>query len=323
MGRPLVSVIIPTYNREKYVVKAIDSVLSQAFKDYEIIVVNDGSTDGTKDNLKSYGDKIKYIYQDNSGVSAARNEGIRRAKGEWVAFLDSDDEWLPDYLLQHMERLMLLPHVYTSMMNSIEVSIDGKKVNIFEQKKLLNKFKENDYLTISKPLRFVIKHHLTTLPTIVMKREILLKAGLFDTRLTIAEDLDLIARMAIQGSLGICKQPMYIIYRRDESTDSLAKQLFDKGILSRKSFDIVYEKLINDENLTRLEKLTVNRVRSSNKRSIANLLLRSGEKYKARAYFKEAARIYPSIASLLKYLLSFLPTNIALSFILKGKQVKP
>ena len=103
MKIPRVSVIIPTYNREEYVVKAIDSVLGQKFDDYEFIVVDDGSTDNTKEIVNKYGDMIRYIYQHNSGVSAARNTGIKLAKGEWVAFLDSDDEWRPDYLLTQIE----------------------------------------------------------------------------------------------------------------------------------------------------------------------------------------------------------------------------
>ena len=100
---PKVRVIIPTYNRESYVPKPIDSFLCQAFEEYEIIVVDDGSKDDTKEVLKMYGDKIKYIYQDNSGVAAARNTGINASTGEWTAFLDSYDEWAPAYLSFQME----------------------------------------------------------------------------------------------------------------------------------------------------------------------------------------------------------------------------
>ena len=88
-----VSVIIPTYNRSHCLGDAIDSVLAQTHKNLEIIVVDDGSTDGTKDIVRSYGWPVKYIYQTNQGVSAARNRGIKEARSEWIAFLDSDDEW--------------------------------------------------------------------------------------------------------------------------------------------------------------------------------------------------------------------------------------
>jgi len=91
MNAPIVSVIIPTYNRALCLGDAIDSVLSQSFKDYELIVVDDESHDGTDEVVKAYGEDVTLIRQENSGASAARNAGIRAAKGGWVAFLDSDD----------------------------------------------------------------------------------------------------------------------------------------------------------------------------------------------------------------------------------------
>src|SRR3989344_8773435 len=96
----MISVIIPTYNRALMVKRAIESVLAQSYENFEIIVADDGSTDDTKEALSGYinSGKIKYIFQDNAGPGAARNAGIKHAKGELVAFLDSDDEWVPDKL---------------------------------------------------------------------------------------------------------------------------------------------------------------------------------------------------------------------------------
>src|SRR5215831_13870333 len=92
---PFFSVIIPTYNRATCVGRAIESVLRQTFQDYELIVVDDGSTDKTAEVVRQYGERIVFVSQPNRGVSAARNAGVSRAAGDWVAFLDSDDEWLP------------------------------------------------------------------------------------------------------------------------------------------------------------------------------------------------------------------------------------
>jgi len=99
---PIVSVIIPTYNREKYIKKALDSVFFQSFKDFEIIVVDDGSTDNTKSVLEPYikERKIKYIYQQNLKVSKARNNGIKNSSGKYIALLDSDDYWLDSKKLE-------------------------------------------------------------------------------------------------------------------------------------------------------------------------------------------------------------------------------
>ena len=93
-----VSVIIPTFNRKNFVPKAIESVLKQSYKKYEIIIVDDGSGDGTQDYVGSNFPMVRLISQSNRGVSAARNTGILHSKGDWIAFLDSDDQWLPKKL---------------------------------------------------------------------------------------------------------------------------------------------------------------------------------------------------------------------------------
>ena len=111
MESNLVSVIIPTYNRAKLLSRAINSVLNQTYKNVEIIVVDDGSTDNTEEVLKSFNDeKIKYIrHEKNKGASAARNTGIKVARGEYIAFLDDDDEWLKDKLKKQVETIKNLP----------------------------------------------------------------------------------------------------------------------------------------------------------------------------------------------------------------------
>lgn len=96
--QPTVSVIIATYNRAHYVAETIDSVLSQKFRDFELIVVDDGSTDNTRELLRRYGDRLRFYCQENRGPSAARNLGVRHARGEWIAIQDSDDLCRPNHL---------------------------------------------------------------------------------------------------------------------------------------------------------------------------------------------------------------------------------
>ena len=95
---PAISVVIATFNRANYLPATIDSVLNQSFKDFELIVVDDGSTDNTQEVLEPYGSRLKYLYQPNGGASAARNLGVRHAHGAWIAFQDSDDLSLPNHL---------------------------------------------------------------------------------------------------------------------------------------------------------------------------------------------------------------------------------
>ena len=105
----LVSVIIPTFNRALYLRDAIDSVLGQTVRDYEILVVDDSSTDNTRDLILSYKDKVRYICQEHKERAAARNRGIREARGHYIAFLDSDDMWLPTHLEECLKSLCKSP----------------------------------------------------------------------------------------------------------------------------------------------------------------------------------------------------------------------
>lgn len=108
----MVSVVIPIYNREKLIFKSVQSVLNQTYSDLEIIVVDDGSTDNTRDVVMGIGDpRVRYIYQKNSGACAARNNGVMHARGKYIAFHDSDDIWYPDKLRQQVVVLDLQPQV--------------------------------------------------------------------------------------------------------------------------------------------------------------------------------------------------------------------
>lgn len=103
--QPLITILIPVYNGERFVKDAIDSALAQTYTNFEILVVNDGSTDNTEKILKSYGEKIRYITKKNGGVSTALNVGIENMRGEWLSWLSHDDRYLPDKLLHQVKRL--------------------------------------------------------------------------------------------------------------------------------------------------------------------------------------------------------------------------
>ena len=104
-GGMKISVIIPTFNRKKILSRAIQSVINQSLSPFEILIIDDGSNDGTEEWVKENFQNIKYVYQNNRGVSSARNIGIENANGDWVAFLDSDDEWLPNKLHEQVKAI--------------------------------------------------------------------------------------------------------------------------------------------------------------------------------------------------------------------------
>ena len=106
------SIIIPTFNRKSFLRVAIDSVLAQTYENFELIIVNDGSTDSTKDMIKTYSDpRIVYVYQENQGVSSARNTGLSKATGNFIAFLDSDDKWVKEKLAKSVEYIGKYPNI--------------------------------------------------------------------------------------------------------------------------------------------------------------------------------------------------------------------
>src|ERR1035437_2389504 len=264
MKTPFVSVIIPTYNRGKYVANAIESVLSQTYGDYEVIVVDDGSTDNTKENLKRYGDRIKYIYQDNSGVSSARNAGIMHATGEWISFVDSDDEWNGEYLSTQILQIKKFPHAVAHIMNGVTIFADGNRSNLFAETKLMDRFKTKQCLILEKPLSIIVKYGSWFLDASIVRRDILLRAGLFDTHLSIAEDIDVFARVALEGPFTICRRELVEAYRREESFDSLSAQSVKRGIYRYRAFGKVYTNLLSSQGLTRVEKVAISRTLSSN-----------------------------------------------------------
>src|SRR3990172_11149387 len=132
---PKVSVIIPTFNCEEYIEETLSSVLFQTFTDFEVIVVDDGSTDNTIKVIKPYLDKISYIQKDNGGQGSARNLGISLAKGEYLAFLDSDDLWLPDKLSLQVGYMENNPNVSLTFTDAVAFEErKGHKEKIFEWK---------------------------------------------------------------------------------------------------------------------------------------------------------------------------------------------
>jgi glycosyltransferase involved in cell wall biosynthesis len=323
MANPMVSVIIPTFNRENYVTKAIDSVLAQTYPDYEIVVVDDGSTDNTKEVIRKYKDKIRYLYQKNQGVSSARNSGIKASRGEWIAFLDSDDEWFPDYLLYQVDQIKktLGPRVYIT--NALTLSEDGTISNYFEQNNISSLFKGASSLTINKPLLFVIKYRLASLITVLMKKDIVIEAGKFDERLSILEDYDLFARMSLLSSFVFINKELVYIIRRKEAINNLTSQLYSNSMRCRRASEIIYKHIRKNPGLSIKERLTVNRILSANQRALGNLVFNMGKLSEARHHYKEAMLICPSIRSVPKYFISLFPGKIASSFIGKGSDDVP
>jgi hypothetical protein len=179
---PRVSVIIPTYNCARYLGRAIDSALTQTYKDYEIVVLDDGSTDDTKDVAMQYGGKITYLYQQNRGLAAARNQAISKASGELLAYLDADDMWYPEKLERQVAFLDVHPEcgIVHSEMSIINEQDEILHVRFYEE----TKRPVPQGHCVQQLLR---RCHIQPL-TVVERRNSYDRVGGFDERLVVCED---------------------------------------------------------------------------------------------------------------------------------------
>lgn len=303
--RPSVSVIIPAYNRARYVTIAIDSVLAQTYKDYEIIVVDDGSTDHTQEVLIPYTNQARCFHQQNSGVSAARNLGIQQARGEWIAFLDSDDEWVPDKLSIQMEHVLNKDELCVHVTNHSISLHNGGRSNYFRVTGC-EQFVE-DKLIIDRPLEYQIRYGLARVPCMMARRQALMNAGLFDTGLTIYEDQDLMCRLALQGAWGVSKRELVNVHRRDERIINLSQQRKLESIRSQGALVYLYEKLRQSNGLTAKERFLVIKRLSSCWAALGMELLKEKKELEARRILLRSMAEVPSVKSVLRYLLSRLP----------------
>ncbi len=208
---PLVSAIIPTYNRAAFLREAIDSVLAQTERDFELIVVDDGSSDETRSLCGSYGDKLRYFFQSPRGVSAARNSGLRQARGRWVAFLDSDDLWAPNKLARQVEWMAAHPEILLCYTDEIWIR-RGRRVN---QKKIHHKAGGWIY-PLCLPLCLISPS------SVLMRRELFEQAGVFDEALPICEDYDLWLRLTARFEAGFIAAPL--ITKRGGHQDQLSQR---------------------------------------------------------------------------------------------------
>jgi len=211
---PQVSVILPTYNRAHFLKEALESLTLQTFKDLEVVVVDDGSTDGTADIIKTYSSKINLrplVLTRNYGVSRARNEGIRLSQTPWVSFLDSDDIWMPRKLEIQMKYLEKNPDVQICQTEEIWVR-NGRRVNP------MKKHEKRGGSIFERCLELCVVSPSAT----VLSRKLLDEVGLFDEDLPACEDYDLWLRISSRHPIGLIPEPL--ITKRGGHADQLSRK---------------------------------------------------------------------------------------------------
>jgi len=242
--KPKVSIIIPTYNVAQYITEALDSVLAQTFADYEIIVINDGSPDTPEleQVLEPYLKHIIYAKQENRGVSGARNTGLRLARADFVAQLDPDDAWMPDYLEVQMPIIESDPAIDVLYPNAVifgDTSQSGKELMSF--------MPSTGEVTFQR----LISQECNVITCVTARRESFFRAGLFDEDLRCSEDFDLWLRIIKQGGRIAYHRQILARYRRRQGSHT------SDPIWTCQNFLKVLEKAERILNLTASEQQTL------------------------------------------------------------------
>ncbi len=204
----MISVVIPLYNKEKSIASTLQAVLNQTFTDYEIVIVNDGSTDNSVAEVeKVQDDRIRLIHQQNAGVSAARNRGIEEAKGDLIAFLDADDEWKPEYLATQYHLFQKYPECSVFACNYEFRDVSGKvtptlihKLPFVGEDGILS-----NYFEVAS-----CSHPPLWTSAVMVKKQAMQAIGGFPLGIKSGEDLLTWARLAVNGMIAYSKRPLAV-----------------------------------------------------------------------------------------------------------------
>jgi len=268
--KPLVSTVIPTYNRGWTVREAVESVLCQDYPHIETIVVDDGSTDDTREKLAPFADRIRIMEQENRGVSAARNTGVLASSGELIAFLDSDDQWKSDKISKQTAFFAEHPDALICQAEEIWIR-NGRRVNPAKKHK--------------KPAGMIFEpslHLCLVSPSaVMMKRSLFTDKGLFDESLPACEDYDLWLRVSVDT-------PVHLI----EHTGTVKTGGHDDQLSKNHSLDryriYAIEKLLRSNVLSEGQKQEALKVMKKKCRIYGNGCIKRGKKEEGRHYLEKA-----------------------------------
>ena len=266
---PKVSVVIATYNRSRFLCQTIESALSQTYKDYEIIIVDDGSTDDTKEALKFFDGKIRYFYQENQGISAAKNRGVNESVGEFIAFVDDDDIWLPEKLDEQMQFIERHPQL---------AFVCSEVITIDEHGNFLAHWRKPKDQKISDNFENLYDGNFIHVPTVLLRKKCFIEIGGFDEKLMTTEDYDLWLRLAKRHPFRYMDKP-------------LAKYRIHKNQTTK--------------NVKKLELRVRNNIKALNRREIASDLGFFKKRVRKAKVYYQYAKIYFKSENFLKASLTY------------------
>jgi glycosyltransferase involved in cell wall biosynthesis len=330
LNKPTASIILPTYNRAKLLPMAINSVLDQTYKNYELIVIDDGSTDNTKQVLKPFQEKIRYIFTDHKGASHARNVGMKAASGRYIAFLDSDDTYLPfkleiqiDFMEHHSDVGMVYTEISAFSENGLydEYNLrhyhptyekyhwEYEDIFSFKGELLLGLRKTKITYYIGDIFRNVLMGPMIPSPTILFPRKILDVVGFQNEKYSLAEEYEFIVRICKNYKVAFLNIPTYMYRHHDDQISSFAikNQAEQKKDILRwiegfsTMLNAVMDWAYSDEKFYSKNRHFINLRISDLYGSLGVKWLQLGNGKKARESFKKSMSFSPEKNKYLKY----------------------
>jgi len=293
---PLVSVIIPTFNSAKYVGQAVESALGQTYGNLEIIVVDDGSSDDTRESLEPSLKHIRYLYQENKGVYAARNKGITSANGKYVAFLDSDDIWYPDKLSAQVDVLEAHPDFPIVHTDTSTIDAEGHLIrqSVNRERQSINGMVFEEF--------FNSNMAVILLSTVMINRKCFKTVGIFDERYPIVQDYGFFLRLSFEYPIYFLDKPL-VKYRI--TPGSLSRRNTLESIILREQ---ILKEFISEHTdfFDQRPDLVRNKWKSFNTEA-AFTLFHSGRYSSSHGYFKKV--LGRSLLLWVFYLVTFAPGN--------------
>ena len=237
---PTVSVIIPTFNRSDVVTTAVDSVLAQTYSDYELIIIDDGSTDDTADRIRQYNGRVRYFCQENRGASAAQNKGIELAKGTWISILASDDFWLPTKLEVQLSAINAMGQGYGACFTDCSFFGDVHTQGTAFEQAQFRPARETG--PVAKALPLVLgRYPAIYVQSLLMLRCLVEELHGFDPEQVVAEDTDLIFRMSFKTRFCYVNQPVVKI-NRSPSREGLMDLFSTRNEKTYRSLERMFQK---------------------------------------------------------------------------------
>jgi glycosyltransferase involved in cell wall biosynthesis len=315
---PRVSVVIPTYNRADKVRKGVESVLAQSFTDLEVIVVDDGSSDETGQTLKhAFGDCIRYYFQTNQGVSVARNKGIEEARGEWIAFLDSDDLWEKEKLEWQFKALERFGPQCGACYTDVRFFNHSETRTMFQLAE--ENYRHEDAMGVNTDvLRLLVRPGgagmVVCLSSFLARRDAMRKTGGFDPSLLYSQDSEFMFRLAMLTGFCYVNRPL-VLFDRSPVED---RHVGVSSAWNRLDF-FLQDSQLRLEGLLRLTDGQPAAVRNLVRRQLGsihsgwvNCYLETGQYGKARVAACKAAQMNLTFNVAMKWLLTWISPRVAL-----------